>query len=50
VIVDMEAAGFVLDGQSDILRNPNDDYSKVVFDPALRGKTDRFIMRFKNPG
>ena len=50
VIVDMEAAGFVLDGQSDILRNPNDDYSRVVFDPALRGKTDRFIMRFKNPG
>jgi len=50
VIVDMEAAGFVLDGQSDILRNPDDDLNKIVFDPALRGKTDRFIMRFKNPG
>jgi predicted methyltransferase len=50
VTADMEAAGFVLDGQSDILRNPDDDLSKIVFDPELRGKTDRFIMRFKNPG
>jgi len=49
VTADMEAAGFVLDGQSDILRNPDDDLSKIVFDPELRGKTDRFIMRFKNP-
>jgi predicted methyltransferase len=50
VIADMEAAGFVLDGQSDMLRNPDDDLSKIVFAPDLRGKTDRFIMRFKNPG
>ncbi len=49
VVADMEAAGFVLDGQSDMLRNPDDDLSKIVFDPEIRGKTDRFIMRFKNP-
>lgn len=36
----------VLDGQSDILRNPVDDYDKIVFEPELRGKTDRFVMRF----
>lgn len=46
VIDTMTAAGFVLKGQSDILRNPDDDYEKIVFDPELRGKTDRFVMRF----
>ena len=50
VVADMEAAGFVLDGQSDLLRNPDDDLGKIVFAPELRGNTDRFIMRFKNPG
>ena len=46
VVEEMMAAGFALDGQSDILRNANDDYDKVVFDPEVRGKTDRFVMRF----
>ena len=50
VIEDMTAAGFELEGQSDLLRNPDDDHSKSVFDPELRGKTDRFVMRFRNPG
>jgi len=50
VVADMEAAGFVLDGQSDLLRNPNDDLTRIVFAPEVRGKTDRFMMRFKNPG
>lgn len=49
VIANMEAAGFVLDGQSDILRNPDDDLSQIVFAPDIRGKTDRFVMRFKKP-
>jgi predicted methyltransferase len=50
VLADMEAAGFVLDGQSELLRNPDDDLGKIVFAPDLRGKTDRFLMRFRNPG
>ncbi|HET9810498.1 MAG TPA: methyltransferase [Sphingomicrobium sp.] len=49
VKADFERAGFVLDGQSDLLRNPADDHSKGVFDPAIRGKTDRFIFRFRKP-
>jgi predicted methyltransferase len=28
---------------------PSDDHSKNVFDPAVRGKTDRFVFRFKKP-
>jgi predicted methyltransferase len=49
VIANMEAAGFMLDGQSDILRNLDDDVSQTVFAPNIRGKTDRFVMRFKKP-
>ncbi|MDH3432230.1 MAG: methyltransferase, partial [Gammaproteobacteria bacterium] len=49
VIADMEAAGFVLAGKNDLLRNMDDDHSKSVFDPEIRGKTDRFMLRFKKP-
>jgi len=49
VISELEIAGFVLEGKSNILRNMDDDYSKSVFDPELRGKTDRFVLRFRKP-
>jgi predicted methyltransferase len=50
VIALMQTAGFILDGQSDVLRNPDDDLSKIVFAPEIKGKTDRFVLRFSNPG
>ena len=43
------AAGFVLDGQSDVLHNPHDDHTLKVFNPAIRGKTDKFIFKFRKP-
>ena len=46
---ELEAAGFVFDGESAILRNSTDDHSKIVFDPAIRGKTDQFLYRFRKP-
>ena len=49
VISELEIAGFVLEAKSNILRNMDDDYSKIVFDPELRGKTDRFVLRFRKP-
>ncbi len=49
VKVDFVRAGFVLEAESDLLRNPADDKSKLVFDPAVRGKTDRFVYRFRKP-
>jgi len=49
VRADFEAAGFVFDGESDLLRIAADDHSKNVFDPAIRGKTDRFVYRFRRP-
>lgn len=50
VKADLKAAGFVLDAESKILANPADDHSKMVFDPAIRGKTDQFLLRFRKPG
>lgn len=46
VIADFAEAGFKLDAKADFLKNSNDDYSKMVFDPSVRGKTDRFVFRF----
>ena len=46
---DFERAGFVFDGESDLLRNPQDDLSKSVFDPSIRGRTDRIVYRFRRP-
>jgi predicted methyltransferase len=43
------AAGFVYDGQSDVLRQPGDPHTAKVFDPSIRGRTDQFILTFKKP-
>lgn len=43
------AAGFVLEEESNLLANPADDYAKGVFDPAVRGKTDQFLLRYVKP-
>jgi predicted methyltransferase len=42
-------AGFKLVEESDVLRNPDDDYSMGVFDPAVRRKTDRFLLKYMKP-
>ncbi len=47
---DFEKAGFVLESQSDMFANPDDDLEKNVFDPSVRGKTNRFVMKFRKPG
>ena len=49
VKADMLAAGFVLEAESNMLRRSEDDHSKLVFDPAVRGKTDRFALKFRRP-
>ena len=42
-------AGFTFDGESDILRNPNDPHTANVFDKSIRGHTDQFLFRFRKP-
>lgn len=49
VVAAVESAGFEIEAKSDVLRNPDDDHSKNVFDPSIRGKTDRFVMRLRKP-
>lgn len=44
-----ETAGFVLEGDSDLLANPDDDRSRGVFSEGLRGRTDRFLLKFRKP-
>ncbi len=42
-------AGFTFDGQSEVLRNPADPHTAIVFDPSIKGKTDQFAFRFRKP-
>jgi predicted methyltransferase len=44
---DIESAGFKFVGETDVLRNPDDDKSISVFDDRVRWKTDRFVFRFE---
>ena len=43
------AAGFEFVGSTDVLRNRADQYELKVFDPKVRGKTDKFAYRFRKP-
>lgn len=43
-------AGFVFDGESTAVANPADDRTINVFEPAIRGRTDQFVYRFRKPG
>lgn len=47
---EVEAAGFVYEGEASFLRNPADPRTASVFNPAIRGHTDQFVMRFRKPG
>jgi len=43
---EVEAAGFVLEAETSLLANRDDLHSIKVFDPAIKGHTDRFAYRF----
>ena len=43
------AAGFVVEGDSDLLSNPEDDRTQGVFSEGIRGKTDRFLLKLRKP-
>jgi predicted methyltransferase len=46
---EVEAAGFKLEAESKLLRNPADDHTAKVQDSSIRGKTDQFILKFRKP-
>jgi predicted methyltransferase len=49
VKADFRRAGFQLVATSAMLRNPADDHSLLVFDPKIKGRTDRFVFKFRKP-
>jgi predicted methyltransferase len=46
VRAEVETAGFVLDAESAVVANKDDPHSAKVFDPSIKGATDRFAYRF----
>jgi len=46
---EVESVGFRLKESSDVLRNPQDDHSMIVFDSDIKGQTDRFVLSFEKP-
>jgi len=49
VLQELQAAGFVLEGEATHLRNADDDRTLNVFDEQIRGKTDRFVLKLRKP-
>jgi len=45
----VQAAGFVLEAESDLLANPADNPRRSIFDPMLNRNTDQFLLRFSKP-
>jgi predicted methyltransferase len=46
-VADIERHGFRLERRWDGLRNAQDDRTRVVFDPTIRGHTDRFVHVYR---
>lgn len=49
IVSEITAAGFDLVVDSDILANPEDDRTAMVFSPGMRGGTDRAVLVFQKP-
>lgn len=46
---EVTAAGFELVTQSKLLAHPDDDHTRIVFTPGLRGRTDQTVFKFRKP-
>ncbi|MEX1196582.1 MAG: hypothetical protein WEB57_01800 [Pseudohongiellaceae bacterium] len=44
-----EAAGFIVEADSDLLAQPEDNPHRSIFDPMLARKTDQFLLRLRKP-
>jgi len=49
VLASAKAAGLKYLDKSDVLANPSDDRTKMVFDASVRRHTDQFLFRFQKP-
>jgi len=46
---EIESVGFEFIGESDILNKPEDPLNTMVMMPSVKGKSDRFIYKFRKP-
>ncbi len=46
---EVESAGFKLEAEGSALHNPGDPRTASIFDEAIRGHTDQFMLRFSKP-
>ncbi len=44
-----EEAGLVMTGESNVLRNADDEYQTNIFDPSVRRMTDRVLYKYEKP-
>ena len=42
-------AGFTIEAESDLLRNPADDHTRRMNDASLNGNSDRFLIKARKP-
>jgi predicted methyltransferase len=49
VIKEVTSVGFKLAAEGKFLRRPGDDHTKSIFDPAIRGHTDQYALKFVKP-
>jgi len=49
VVKEVTSVGFKLADEGKFLRRPADDHTKPIFDPAIRGHTDQYALKFVKP-
>ncbi|MEJ0027406.1 MAG: hypothetical protein WDN01_15380 [Rhizomicrobium sp.] len=49
IVREVTAAGFRLADEGSFLRRPGDDHTRSIFDPAIRGHTDQYALKFVKP-
>jgi predicted methyltransferase len=49
VKTEVTGAGFVLEAESAVLRNPEDPHNVAVREGSVAGHTDQFVLRFRKP-
>jgi predicted methyltransferase len=45
----IQQAGFVIEAESDLFANPDDDHLKMVYDKSVYLRTDKFLFRARKP-
>ena len=45
----IKSAGFTIEGESDVLHNPNDDHTKQIRDESLGRNTDQMLFKARKP-